>query len=371
LKKTIYSALALCAVTTAAQAQTSVTIYGNIDPAVMTQSKSGATGAGGRDTAMVDGSIASSLYGFKGIEDLGGGLSAGFVLEGGFSSINGKHANPGVYQTQLFGREAKITLGGDWGTIGAGLQLDPGLIASISTEPRQDTPSFSNLDFWIHATLGNNYSGGGSLQGGIYDDNALTYTYAKNGLYVGAEYGFGGVAGSTSANSTQSIGISYANGGFTVSGSYVQDKNINPAVDSYSSQISVFGLGYTFSTVAVRVQYGDFKTNPALYTQVADDIQSWGIGIDWKTSVPNKVNLSYYDAKDAGASFGGKTTEIALLDTYSLSKHTFVFAQVADLNVGPNAGLSAGLGGFYVPNGAYASGNTSTLYFGLGVNHTF
>ncbi len=119
MKKSLYSFIALGALASAAQAQT-VTVYGNIDPAIMTQSKTGATGAGGRETSMVDGSmkVFLSLYGFRGTEDLGGGLTAGFVLEGGFSSLNGSHANPGVYQTQTFGREAKVNvgrrLGQDW-----------------------------------------------------------------------------------------------------------------------------------------------------------------------------------------------------------------------------------------------------------------
>jgi predicted porin len=380
LKKSLYSIIALSALASAAQAQT-VTVYGNIDPSVMTQSKSGANGDGGRVTSMVDASVVSSFYGLKGTEDLGDGMSAGFVLEGGFNSGNGLHASPGVYQTQVFGREAKVTLGSDWGTVGAGLQLDPALLASISTDPRKDTPSFSNLDFWIHATLGNGggvaSTASGSLQGGIYDDNSLTYTYYKNGLYVGMEYGVGGVAGSTSANSTESIGLSYTNSGFTVSASYAQDKNSKPTVDSDSSQISVFGVGYAWGDFAIRAQYGDFKITPAVYTTVNDDIQSKGIGFDWQTSIANKVNLAYYNVKDAGTYFGGRTTEIALLDTYSLSKHTFIFGQVANLDVGAHAGLSAGLGGFYTPNGAtapngpFGTSSNSTLYFGVGFNHSF
>ncbi len=100
-----------------------------------------------------------------------------------------------------------------------------------------------------------------------------------------------------------------------------------------------------------------------MITQVSNDVQSLGIGFDWKTSVANKVNIAYYDTKDVASGFGGKTTELAVLDTYNLSKRTFVFAQVADLDVGAKAGLSASLGGFYVPNGLTAPGNTTTLYF--------
>ena len=93
----------------AAQAQSSVTMYGIIDAGLMTQSNSG-TPSAGRTTSFVDAQLLPSIYGFKGSEDLGGGLTAGFNLEGGFDSGNGTHNSPGVYQTQMFAREADVSL---------------------------------------------------------------------------------------------------------------------------------------------------------------------------------------------------------------------------------------------------------------------
>lgn len=377
LKKTLCSLAVLGAFAAgSAQAQTSVTLYGIIDAGFMSQNNSGGTPSAGRATAFVDGQILPSIYGFKGTEDLGGGLKAGFNLEGGFNAGNGTHNSPGVYQTQMFGREAKVTLEGDWGTIGAGMQVDPGIVAAIATEPRGMTDSFSMLEFWIMSTLENNIAGGGSLQGGIFDQNALTYTYAKNGLYVGLEYGFGGVAGNTSANSTESIGVSYNYAGFVVSGSYAKDQNSNPLVGGTSSQIQVFGAGYDFGNVAVRGQYGEYKSayiNGSSTT--GTDIKSWGVGVDWKTSVQNKVNLSYYDAKDDGVAptAGGKTTEIALLDIYALSKHTQLYAQYANVKADLNAGVSAALGGIYVTpaGGLTATAGQTTNFFGVGIQHEF
>ncbi len=379
MKKSLYSFIALSALASVAHAQSSVTLYGIIDASVMTQSKTGGTGAGGRVTSFVDAPILPSIYGFKGTEDLGGGLSAGFNLEGGFNAGNGTHNSPGVTQNNIFGREAKVTLSGaDWGSVGAGLQVDPALIASISTEPRGLTDSFSMLEYWILATVFNgsglNPAGATSLQGGIFDNNSLTYTYAKNGLYLGLEYGFGGVAGSTSANSTESIGASYSKAGFIVSGSYAKNNNANPAIGGSSSQIGVVGLGYDFGAFAVRGQYGAFRSSAGALLGVANatsDVQSWGVGLDWKPSAANKINISYYDAKDTGASFGGKTSEIALLDIYSLSKRTQIYGQLVDVKADANAGVSAGIGGVYVPSGFFSSAGTSTLYFGVGVQHSF
>lgn len=369
MKKTLCSLMVLGAFASTAHAQSSVTLYGIVDASIMTQSNSG-TPSAGRTTAFVDAPILPSIYGIKGSEDLGGGLTAGFNLEGGFDVGNGTHNSPGVYQSQMFGREAKVTLGGSWGTVGAGMQVDPGLIASIATEPRGLTDSLSMLEYWIIATVGNNLSNGGSLQGGIFDQNALTYTYAKNGLYIGVEYGFGGVAGSTSANSTESLGVSYSHAGFIVSGSYAHDSNVDPTAGGASSIIDDFGLGYDFGTVALRGQYAEFKST-YVGGVAQSDIKSWGVGLDWKTSVANKLNISYYDSKDDGALFGGKTTEIALLDIYSLSKRTQIYGQIAQVKADANAGLSAVIGGVGAYTPAASSSGESTNYIGIGVQHSF
>ncbi|HEX7643513.1 MAG TPA: porin [Burkholderiaceae bacterium] len=371
MKKTLCSLAILSAFAVgSAHAQSSVTLYGIIDAGVMTQNNAG-TPSAGRATSFVDAQILPSIYGMKGSEDLGDGLKAGFNLEGGFNSANGTHNSPGVYQSQIFGREAKVTLGGEWGTVGAGMQVDPGIIAAISTEPRGMTDSLSSLEFWIIATLQNNIANGGSLGGGIFDQNSLTYTYTHNGLYVGLEYGVGGVAGSTSANQTESIGVSYAYAGFVASGSYAKANDPNPAVGT-SSQIDVFGLGYDFGNFAVRGQYGEFKSSYVSGT-AASDVKYWGVGFDWKTSVANKINFSYYDSKDDGVVGGGKTTEFALLDILALSKRTQLYAQYANVKADANAGLSAALGGIYTTpaGGLTATYGQTTNYFGVGIQHSF
>lgn len=374
MKTSLYSlALSGALVCSATYAQSSVTAYGIIDAGVMTQSNSG-TPSAGRTTALVDAQVLPSIYGIKGKEDLGGGLLAGFTLEGGFNSGKGTHNSPGAYQSQVFGREAKVTLGGDWGMVGAGMQFDPALLAAISTEPRGMTNSFSMVEYWIATTRGNNFAGGGAFQGGLIDQNSLVYTYAKSGLYVGVEYGFGGVAGSTTANSTASVGASYGNGGLMVSGGYARDQNADPAVGGASSRIGMFGLGYTFSTaLTLRAQYDECKFNFLDGATPGNDVKVWGTGLDWHTSVANKVNLAYYNAKDHGANpaAGGGSTQLALLDVYALSKRTQVFAQTVKVRADANAGASSVIGGVGAYAAAKSSNGNSTMYFGFGVQHAF
>jgi len=378
----------------------SVTVYGIVDAGLMTQSKTtgAASGTGssttyanaGSATGFVDAQMLPSIYGFKGTEDLGGGLKAGFVLEGGFDTGNGLHNSPGIYQTQVFGREAKLTLGADWGTVGLGLQVDPAFIANLGTEARGDTDSLSSLEHWIIATAQNGGGLGGtsgSLQGGIFDANSISYTYAGNGLYVGLLYGFGGVAGSFSANSQISLGASYSISGFTVGAGYVEDKaNVaatatTPAYTGKNSEIWHIGAGYEFGPFAARLQYSEFKFDYSTAGVIGDDIKNIGLGVDWKAGA-NKLNVAFYRAKDDGSAVlgelsgfptGGKTTEWAIADFYSLSKRTTLYAQLAGVKADQNAGDSAALGGIYtVPSGGlFALAGATTTYFGLGVQHEF
>ncbi len=107
--------LALLAVagSSAVLAQSSVTLYGRVNTTVERQKLGNDT-----KTAMVNN---SSRFGFKGVEDLGGGLKAGFVLESGFNSDDGTgsgwtHPTTGM----SFARQSEINLAGNFGMLRLG-----------------------------------------------------------------------------------------------------------------------------------------------------------------------------------------------------------------------------------------------------------
>jgi predicted porin len=97
-----------------AQAQTSVTIYGSFDAGIRNQRDIDATGH-----SRTTGTYNSNSLGFKGVEDLGGGLNAHFTLESGFNSGTGELNNT---QNKLFQRSAFVGLGGQWGSLDLGRQ---------------------------------------------------------------------------------------------------------------------------------------------------------------------------------------------------------------------------------------------------------
>ena len=116
----------------AAQAETSVTLYGLIDTGISytringsyTDPKTGVTtGSGVSRMGATTGTTAGSRWGLRGKEDLGGGLYAMFQLESGFDSRNGSS----LQENRLFGREATIGLGSaEWGEFRFGRQYNVG-----------------------------------------------------------------------------------------------------------------------------------------------------------------------------------------------------------------------------------------------------
>lgn len=170
--KHILGAAALCSLSTAALAQSSVTIYGSIDTAVEYLSHVGASGGSLTRMGALTGAGASRL-GFRGREDLGSGLKADFVMEMGFSPDSGSLGQGG----RAFGRQVFVGLGGPWGTFSLGRQY--------------------NMIFWANLDadiLGPNLHGNSSLDSYFPNaraDNALAYKGTFAGWTLGATYSFG------------------------------------------------------------------------------------------------------------------------------------------------------------------------------------
>src|SRR4026207_2440313 len=88
MKKSLLALAVLGAFAGVAQAQTSVTIYGSFDAGVRTAQDQNANG-NSRTTRSSTGTYNSNRLGFKGVEDLGGGLNAHFPLKSAFNSGTG------------------------------------------------------------------------------------------------------------------------------------------------------------------------------------------------------------------------------------------------------------------------------------------
>ena len=105
-----------------ATAQSSVTLYGNIDVSIGYQSNQTSVGSTSNGHSVVkqnSGIWSGSRFGFKGNEDLGGGNSAQFVLEEGFNGDTGSQSVSGL----MFNRQAFVGLANrELGTVTLGRQ---------------------------------------------------------------------------------------------------------------------------------------------------------------------------------------------------------------------------------------------------------
>lgn len=138
IMKKLLSSLICIAAATAVQAQDSVTLYGVVDAATtFAKVGDGATTPGGastvsgsRITRLDSGVGPASRLGFRGREDLGGGLSAQFVMEMGLGVDSGALQQGGL----AFGRQIFVGLsGGNW-SVTAGRQYSPLDIAFILSD---------------------------------------------------------------------------------------------------------------------------------------------------------------------------------------------------------------------------------------------
>jgi predicted porin len=206
-----------------------VSVYGYLETGIENTKTSGTTNTG-NSTNLTTGMFGSSRLGFKGSEDLGGGMKAGFRLEMSASATHGQGGSSDLgtaTAAPLFNRGAEINLSGAFGTIKMGKLDHPGLegnevntvgnIALFQTDVEgiSDVATASDTTSIIYVApikaLGGNltlgYSGkddgigAGNAHGGLR-------SYQLAGSMAGFTYKIGGgsMKASTSSNSTKVVG---------------------------------------------------------------------------------------------------------------------------------------------------------------------
>ncbi len=204
----------------AAHAQSSVTLYGLIDAGLTYTNNVRKGTSQGALWQATSGNINGSRFGLRGAEDLGGGLTAIFVLENGFDLQNGKLGQDG----RMFGRQAYVGLSSSqFGTLTLGRQYD-------------SLVDFVALLSGTAATFGGNGFAhpfdNDNLTHSMRINNAVKYTSDNDaGLKFGGLYAF---SNSTqfAVNRVYSVGATYAYGPFNVAADYQQ---INGSTNTTSS----------------------------------------------------------------------------------------------------------------------------------------
>src|SRR5258708_730072 len=352
--KILFAATLAALGTTAAHAQSSVTLYGLLDAGVSyTNNVRVGNNQGSSNVALSSGMMQSNRWGVRGAEDLGGGLRALFVLENGFTLGNGKLGQGG----REFGRNAYVGLSSNTlGTVTVGRQNEfmYDYVGHMSFE------DFNGLGGNVFTHVMDN----DNMDGTFRINNAVKYqspTYY--GLTFGGLYGFSNQAGGFANNRAYSFGATYNNGPITAALGYTQVNNSNStgasintggAVDSSStdgSADSTFtaqrqrtfggGLNYTFGPANVGFVITDTKLNNAtgfaagsstLSAANAANVHFTNYELNAHYSLSPALTLggayTYTDGKfnNALSSVSPKWTQVSVLLDYSLSKRTDVYA---------------------------------------------
>ena len=369
----IVAAAAVSALSTAACAQTStVQIYGTMDAGVLSQNRSSLPG-NGRVTRVESSGIRPSVLGFKGSEDLGGGLSAFFNLESHIDLDTGAIHGTGDNGTPLtaqpmWRRQANVGLAGNWGSVTIGRQYGPALLAQVATEPRAMKEQFSNLYAWAYNQL-ETIAGTGAANSnndvGIFFKNAVQYRATVGPITGGVMYSFGEQANGFSKNSVAAVGLTYT-GPVVLSFSheFMKDQVTAHKVVKHTG----IGAAVPFGDFTAKANWlrGDNDSAAGVHTSRVD---ARSVGVDWRWSGINSATLAYYDNKDKLNS-SNHTKNIVVSNDYSFSKRTTLYVQAAYVDASSGAIGNAALKTSIIADASYKAG-AKTTFVNVGINHTF
>ncbi|WP_287497919.1 porin [Pandoraea sp. CB10b_02] len=384
MKKSLLALASLCAFTGVAHAQSNVTLYGIVDAGLTYVSNE----EGSKNIKLGSGNLQGSRWGLKGVEDLGGGLKAIFVLENGFSLNNGTLGQGG----RMFGRQAYVGLSSATaGTVTIGRQYDSvvdfvGPLASGS-----QWATFSGAHPFDNDNLNNTFR----------INNSVKYTTANySGFSASALYGFSNQANTSGGtgfanNRAWSVGMGYANGPVTLGAGYLYLGSPNALNNSaavggkpgigggaVSGDFNSVGDGTPFSRVQIYALGGSYAFGPAtaglVYTHSKYDYVDGAstkfdnIELNGKYMLTSALQLgAAYTYTTAKSTDEPKATfhQVSVGSDYWLSKRTDAYL----VGLWQHASGSASDGGKYsaVLNGQNVSGTNNQFAVTAGIRHKF
>ena len=381
MKKTLIP-LAVLAASGAASAQSSVTLFGVVDATVRYVN----AGVNGNVWALTNSGLTGSRLGFRGTEDLGGGLSASFWLEAGLNNDNGTGSNSNINnapnavaptgtQGLTFNRRSTVSLASSWGELRLGRDYVPAFYNVVIFDPFGTQGVGANAIF--------SYGGMAALTGnvlnitnaGIRASNSISYLMPNIGGFYGQAMFAMGENNNTSAGpatcptNPSAAGTSNACGSNGNIGSIRVGYAAGPADVSYSYGATTFRPSeqYVQQNIGASWKFGVAKV-AGLWNQekaLGKSANSYMLG----ASVPmgaGEIKGSYTWGSSTNDGLDGSM--IALGYVYNLSKRTALYTSYSYIsNNGKTATYNYGLAG--TPAVPPTGGNT--YGFDFGVNHRF
>jgi predicted porin len=341
-----------------AQAQgTGVTMFGVYDVGMLFAR---ASGPGSAILVSPDGNTSSRL-GFRGVEDLGGGLKANFWLEAAFNGDTGTGGNTSTNNKDsvgggalTLGRRATLGLEGGWGEVRLG---------------RDYVPSFTNLTTAMHPFGTNGVGNAGQLFYPVSTGGTTVRTNVRSSNSIGyfTPSGLGGfsanVMWATGEQKQIAVGLpgedgnhvgvrlAYAGGPFSIAGATGKTKY---ATGDFTQ--SNLGANYQFGPAKLMYLWGQNKVG---VTKTTINM----IGTQWALG-PGQFRFAYTTLSAQGVA--NDANQFAIGYVYDLSKRSALYTNYSQVK-NKGVGKTFFIGGGSAPTDA--GGSSSGLEFGF--RHSF
>ena len=363
MKKSLI-ALAALAASGFAMAQSSVTLFGVVDAAVTAYDGAQTT------TGLGNSGNSSSRLGFRGVEDLGNGLKAGFHLEGAVAVDNGSGTGGGAgsdatvaqYSAFQFSRRSTISLMGNFGE----LRLGRNLTSAYSATSRYDN----------FGTVGVAGSGVWGDIGGVRRSNMITYQSNDfSGFKFAVDYAFGENVNAVNGGPVRSgdyygVAATYDNGPLSLGLSYF-DQGRSVVAGDEGDGWSVGG-SYNFGVVKLAAAYqaADWAQKATEGTAKSES-DNYLVALSAPIGAAGELKASYNRYQDKVGVEKAKADQYSLGYVHNLSKRTAVYGTYSYLK-NKNNGNAFTLGGAGMVDAAKAvdaSGKIQAVQ--IGVRHNF
>jgi len=308
---------AVCAVVPAA-AQSNVTLYGLLDTGVENLTHAG---PGGSATRVSSGGMNNSRFGFRGTEDLGGGLKAVFNLEGGLLTDIGGSDGGG-----LFRRQANVGLEGSFGRVVLGRSFTTVYDFIVPFDPMAYAPYYS----WASSGSASNVNSYGMITSA---DNIVKYSLETGPLKFGATYAFGEQSTGTADGARMQVAATYTAGMFSVIGSAEQGIGNKVAATNRHDTSNIYHLGGMVTAGDFKVQLVGRSYKTESNNRLLPDVRAntYWAGLTYKTGPAlTLVGAIYYtDVRNVAARTDADPKMYVTRARYALSKRTDVYVTAA------------------------------------------
>jgi len=341
MKKTLtaFAALAVCGL---ASAQSSVTLFGVVDAGVTYQSNTARDTVTGLSNKQSKWSLGNSGYnssriGFRGTEDLGGGLAASFWLEAPITN------DDGATGISTFSRRSTVSLSGGFGELRLGRDYTPTFWNDTVFDPFGTNGSGTNL---ISTVSGNTTINNANY---VRASNSVGYFLPPNlgGFYGQLQYSFDentstgatSTTPATSSNAGRYVGgrFGYANGPLDVALGVGQSIAVDTTTLERKVQTINLGASYDFGPVKLFGELSSVKNKfDTALGNTHDSYNGYLIG----ATVPvgaGLIRASYSQVRynEGAAGITGEdplARKLAIGYVHNLSKRTALYATVARVN---------------------------------------